>query len=76
MPRSSTNRPFLIPALAISLAVCSVFVHCGPAGSAARESRLMNQAAPDFSVRGIHGERFTLSQFKGNILVIQFGTSW
>lgn len=37
---------------------------------------LYGKPAPAFQLKGIYGETYSLEQLKGNILVIQFGTSW
>jgi hypothetical protein len=37
---------------------------------------LVGRPAPSFQLQGIYGETYSLDQFKGHILVMQFGSSW
>ena len=41
-----------------------------------RKSRLLGKPAPAFQLQGIYNETYSLDQFKGHILVMQFGSSW
>jgi hypothetical protein len=41
-----------------------------------RQSALVGKSAPSFQLQGIYGEMYSLDQFKGHILVMQFGSSW
>lgn len=44
--------------------------------SGGRSSGLVNQDAPDFSLRTVAGESFRLSAEKGNVVVLTFWASW
>jgi hypothetical protein len=37
---------------------------------------LVGKPAPSFQLQGIYSEHYSLDQFKGHILVMQFGSSW
>ena len=37
---------------------------------------MFNKPAPDFNLRGPYGEVFTMARLRGNVIVLQFGTSW
>lgn len=37
---------------------------------------MFGKTAPAFRIKGPHGETYTPDRLKGNILVIQFGSSW
>jgi hypothetical protein len=47
-----------------------------PAQTQSRQSRLVGKPAPSFQLQGIYNETYSLDQFKGHILVMQFGSSW
>ncbi len=53
---------------------CCAFLASSQAQS--RKSRLVGTPAPAFQLQGIHNETYSLDQFKGHILVMQFGSSW
>ncbi len=57
-----------------------VVLGCGaqvsPCQAQSRQSALLGKPAPSFQLQGIYGETFSLDQFKGHILVMQFGSSW
>ena len=48
----------------------------GRAGAGSGAPPAKTDLAPDFRLRGVHGEVVALQQLRGNILVMQFGTSW
>jgi hypothetical protein len=56
------------------LASCCVFAARAQAQS--RQSRLIGKPAPSFQLQGVYNEAYSLDQFKGHILVMQFGSSW
>jgi hypothetical protein len=60
--------------LVAALASCCVFAARAPAQP--RQSRLIGKPAPGFQLQGIYNETYSLDQFKGHILVMQFGSSW
>ena len=39
-------------------------------------SGLVGKPAPEFRLKGIYSEDYSLEKFKGHILVLQFGASW
>ena len=41
-----------------------------------RQGALVGKPAPSFQLQGIYNETYSLDQFKGHILVMQFGSSW
>lgn len=47
-----------------------------PYQAQARPDALVGKPAPKFQLQGIYGEKYSLDQFKGHILVMQFGSSW
>ena len=52
---------------------------CAVAPSSQAQSQqgsLIGRPAPGFQLQGIDNERYSLDQFKGHILVMQFGSSW
>jgi cytochrome c biogenesis protein CcmG, thiol:disulfide interchange protein DsbE len=52
---------------------CAQFMPCQ---AQSRQGALVGKPAPAFSLQGIYGETYSLDQFKGHILVMQFGSSW
>ena len=47
-----------------------------PSQTQSRQSRLLGKPAPSFLLQGAYNETYSLDQFKGHILVMQFGSSW
>lgn len=41
-----------------------------------RQGALVGKPAPSFQLQGIYNEDYSLHQFRGHILVMQFGSSW
>ncbi len=60
--------------LGAALLSCGVFAALVQAQS--RPGVLVGKPAPSFQLRGIYNEAYSLDQFKGHILVMQFGSSW
>jgi len=60
--------------LAAALLSCCAQVIPGQAQS--RQSALLGKPAPSFQLQGVYNETYSLDQFKGHILVMQFGSSW
>ncbi len=50
--------------------------HVIPSQAQSRQGALVGKPAPNFQLQGIYDERYSLEQFKGHILVMQFGSSW
>ena len=55
------------------LGFCAQPNHCE---AEARQGALVGKPAPSFQLQGIYDEAYSLEQFKGHILVMQFGSSW
>ena len=47
-----------------------------PCRAQSRQGVLVGKPAPSFQLQGIYNETYSLDQFKGHILVMQFGSSW
>jgi len=47
-----------------------------PGRAQSRQGSLVGKPAPSFQLQGIYDEAYSLDQFKGHILVMQFGSSW
>ena len=60
-------------ALAAALGVCAQVSSCR---AQSRQGALVGKSAPNFQLQGIYDETYSLDQFKGHILVMQFGSSW
>ena len=58
---------------ALWLGWCALVI---PYPAQARADALVGKPAPKFQLQGIYGEQYSLDQFKGHILVMQFGSSW
>ena len=63
--------------LALSGAVLLLGSVCvTPSQAQSRQGSLVGKPAPGFQLQGIYSENYSLDQFKGHILVMQFGSSW
>ncbi len=60
--------------LAAALLCCCV--HTARSQAQSRRGALVGKPAPSFQLQGIYNETYSLDQFKGHILVMQFGSSW
>jgi hypothetical protein len=60
----------------LAAALLSCFVSAARSQAQSRQSRLVGKPAPTFQLQGIYNETYSLDQFKGHILVMQFGSSW
>jgi hypothetical protein len=61
---------------ALAAAVLSCFTQVIPGQAQSRQSALVGKPAPSFQLHGVYNETYSLDQFKGHILVMQFGSSW
>jgi hypothetical protein len=61
----------LLGAVLLSCCVCP-----GRSQAQSRQGALVGKPAPSFQLQGIYNETYSLDQFKGHILVMQFGSSW
>jgi hypothetical protein len=55
------------------LGCCAQAITCQ---AQSRQGALVGKPAPSFQLQGIYNETYSLDQFKGHILVMQFGSSW
>jgi hypothetical protein len=55
------------------LSLCAPVIPCQ---AQSRQGALVGKPAPSFQLQGIYNETYSLDQFKGHILVMQFGSSW
>ena len=66
----------------VAVSLCAIFigaasaVYGGADNPPVGQGQMVGQNAPVFRVQGIYSETYSLEQFKGHILVIQFGSSW
>jgi hypothetical protein len=58
---------------AVFLSCCAQVI---PVQAQSRQSALVGKPAPSFQLQGVYNEKYSLDQFKGRILVMQFGSSW
>jgi len=58
---------------ALLVAICVPITSCQ---AQSRRGALVGKPAPSFQLQGIYDETYSLDQFKGHILVMQFGSSW
>ncbi len=64
--------PFLLAAGYLLLATC---VYAGPPSPFAGE-KLVNQQAPEFSLKDINGSAVSLSSYKGRVVLLNFWATW
>ncbi len=62
--------------LLAALVLLGCLVSAARSQAQSRASRLIGKPAPNFQLQGIYDETYSLDQFKGHILVMQFGSSW
>jgi len=60
----------------LAAALLSCFTQVIPGQAQSRPSPLVGKPAPSFQLQGVYNETYSLDQFKGHILVMQFGSSW
>ena len=60
----------------LAAALLSCCVYAAPSQAQSRQGALVGKPAPSFRLQGIYNETYSLDQFKGHILVMQFGSSW
>ena len=60
----------------LAAALLSGWVYGIPSQAQSRQGALVGKPAPSFQLQGIYNESYSLDQFKGHILVMQFGSSW
>ena len=46
------------------------------AGFAAAAAQLTGTAAPDFVLRSVSGQNVRLSEFRGEVVMLEFGATW
>lgn len=60
----------------LAAALLGLSMQAIPSQAQSRQGTLVGKPAPSFRLQGIYGETYSLDQFKGHILVMQFGSSW
>ncbi len=60
----------------LAVILLSGWVNVFPSAAQSRQGALVGKPAPSFRLQGIYNETYSLDQFKGHILVMQFGSSW
>jgi hypothetical protein len=60
----------------LGAALLSCWVCAARSQAQSRQGALVGKPAPSFQLQGIYDEAYSLDQFKGHILVMQFGSSW
>ncbi len=60
----------------LATAVLSLAAQIIPCPAQSRQGALVGKPAPGFQLQGLYNETYSLDQFKGHILVMQFGSSW
>ncbi|RLI07112.1 hypothetical protein DRO24_03705 [Candidatus Bathyarchaeota archaeon] len=61
---------------AIVIAVAALYILARPRAEHVEEGVYIGMKAPDFTVVGVDGSTFTLSEHRGEIVVIEFSTMW
>ncbi len=58
--------------------ICSILVMAAVLGltAAAAEPSLMGQEAPDFALKGLDGKNLRLSEFRGQVVLVNFWARW
>ncbi len=74
MKSDDSIRVWRRPIVLAAVLGCCAFA--APSQAQSRKSGLVGTPAPAFQLQGIHNETYSLDQFKGHILVMQFGSSW
>ena len=70
-------RPFLLALLAaLLLAACAPDASEAPADTPPPEAPADPSPAPDFTLTGLDGEPFTLSEHRGEVVVLNFWATW
>jgi len=75
MQQQSTNKTFSprVSPIARLLAVCVAAVACQCASA---EPELLNAAAPDFALRSLSDSNVRLSEFFGEVVLVNFWATW
>jgi hypothetical protein len=60
----------------LAAALLTTLAFLTPAQAQSKRNGLVGTRAPNFRLQGVYDETYTLDQFKGHILVMQFGSSW
>lgn len=73
---STGRRGFSLPSIVLMVAVIAAVVVVGVALIYARQTQPQSGPAPDFTVTTFEGETITLSELRGQVVVINFWASW
>ncbi|MEM3074939.1 MAG: TlpA disulfide reductase family protein [Candidatus Pacearchaeota archaeon] len=78
MQEITIKKSYLIIGIVVILALSSFFFIPKFTGNAVKETsnNLVQVQAKDFSLQTTEGEKITLSQFKGKVVILQAMTSW
>jgi len=60
----------------LAAALVGFYAQVIPCQAQSRQRALVGKPAPSFELQGIYNKTYSLDQFKGHILVMQFGSSW
>jgi cytochrome oxidase Cu insertion factor (SCO1/SenC/PrrC family) len=61
---------------ATALLLISIAAHARNVPDADGKGSMYGKDAPAFDVKGRYGETYTRERLAGNVLILQFGTSW
>jgi len=68
------NKKILV--LASVFFTLMIYVLCIGCASGIKKGTLVGQAAPDFTLKDLNGNRVSLSDFKGKVVVLNFWATW
>ena len=68
------NKKILV--LASVFFTLMIYVFCIGCASGIKKGTLVGQAAPDFTLKDLNGNRVSLSDFKGKVVVLNFWATW
>ncbi len=69
------NKPSAVPRILL-IALLALTLGAAPSMRGSADSSLPGQSAPDFALKGIDGENLRLSEFLGEVVMINFWATW
>ncbi len=67
----------LVPIITVLvIALAALFILSRPRAEQVEEGVYVGMKAPDFTVVGVDGSTFTLSEHRGEIVILEFSTMW